>query len=200
VIRDMERKGREGSKASDPTGLLVVAFVALIVSAQAAPGAQGARATTIVGADLADGTGRAIRRANVRIVGDRVAAVGTARDVRPQDGDTVIDASGLVVAPGFIDIHNHSSGELASDPAAASQIAQGITTVVLGPDGGSPWPIGAYLEERRLKPAALNIATFVGHATVRREVMGDDYKRADGGARRSGDARGRGRSVERARV
>jgi len=133
------------------------------------------RATTIVGGELADGTGAALRSANVRIVNDRIAGVG--QDVKPLAGDTVIDATGLLVAPGFIDIHNHSANELASEPAAASQVAQGITTVVLGPDGGSPWPIGEYLDERRRSPASVNVAVMVGHATVRRLVMRDDYKR-----------------------
>jgi len=135
----------------------------------------GSRATTIVGGELADGTGAALRRANVRLVNDRIAGVG--QDVKPLAGDTVIDATGLLVAPGFIDIHNHSANELASEPAAASQVAQGITTVVLGPDGGSPWPIGEYLDERRRNPASVNVAVMVGHATVRRLVMRDDYKR-----------------------
>ena len=136
--------------------------------------AAPSRATTIVGADLADGTGSALRRANVRMVGDHIVGVG---EVRPQVGDTVINGQGLIVAPGFIDIHNHSSTGLAGDPTAETQIAQGITTVVLGPDGDSPWPIGEYLAERRKNPAAVNVAVFVGHATVRRLVMKDDFKR-----------------------
>ncbi len=111
----------------------------------------------------------------MRIAGARIVAVGR---VAPRPDDVVIDAHGLVVAPGFIDIHNHSSGELANDPAAETQVAQGITTVVLGPDGSSPWPIGEYLAERRQHPAAVNAAVMVGHATVRRLVMKDDYKRA----------------------
>src|SRR5262249_17784058 len=84
---------------------------------------------------------------------------------------------GLVLSPGFIDIHNHSAGELAGDTAAESQVAQGITTIVLGPDGSSPWPIGDYLAERRRAPSSLNVAVMVGHATVRRMVMGDDFRR-----------------------
>jgi len=150
----------------------------LLLLALAAPAARaqvGSLATTIVGGELADGTGAALRRANVRIVNDRIVAVG--QDVKPLAGDTVIDATGLLVAPGFVDIHNHSANELTAEPAAASQVAQGITTVVLGPDGGSPWPIGEYLEERRRNPAAVNVAVMVGHATVRRLVMRDDYKR-----------------------
>jgi N-acyl-D-amino-acid deacylase len=150
--------------------VIALALVGPDLAAQAPP-----RALTIVGAEVADGTGAALRRANVRIVGNRITSVGTAA---PQKGDAVVDAAGLVLAPGFIDIHNHSADGLATDTAAASQIAQGITTVVLGPDGGSPWPIGEYLDERRRNPATVNVATFVGHATVRRLVMGDDFKRA----------------------
>ena len=146
------------------------------IASRPAPRAQTpARAWTIVGGQLADGSGAPLRQANVRIAGDRIAAVGAAA---PQPGDAVVDAKGLVIAPGFIDIHNHSSSELAGDPAAESQVSQGITTVVLGPDGSSPWPIGEYLAERRRNPAAVNVAVMVGHATVRRLVMNDDYKRA----------------------
>jgi len=152
------------------TCLLLLALAAPAVRAQV-----GGRATTIVGGELADGTGAALRRASVRIVNDRIVGVG--QDIKPLAGDTVIDATGLLVAPGFIDIHNHSANELGSEPAAASQVAQGITTVVLGPDGGSPWPIGEYLDERRRNPASVNVAVMVGHATVRRLVMRDDYKR-----------------------
>jgi N-acyl-D-amino-acid deacylase len=154
-----------------PSWILLAALaLALIATPRAAD-----RATTIVGADLADGSGAALRRANVRFVNDRIVSVGS---VMPQPGDTVVDGKGLVVAPGFIDIHNHSSEGLAGNPSAETQVAQGITTVVVGPDGDSPWPIGDYLAERRRAPAAVNVAVFVGHATVRRLVMKDDFKRA----------------------
>jgi N-acyl-D-amino-acid deacylase len=149
---------------------------ALAIAAALAAHAQSVnRGWTIVGAEMADGSGAPLRRANVRFVNDRIVSVG---DVKPQKGDEVVDGKGLVVAPGFIDIHNHSSSGLADDPAAETQIAQGITTVVLGPDGDSPWPIGEYVSERRRVPSSVNVATFVGHATVRRQVMKDDYKRA----------------------
>src|SRR5205085_1818602 len=111
-----------------------------------------------------------------RFVNDRIVDVGP--EVKPAPGDAIVDARGRVVAPGFIDIHNHSAEGLAKEPAAVSQVAQGITTVVLGPDGSSPWPIAEYLAQRKKEPAAVNVAVMVGHATVRRLVMRDDYKRA----------------------
>ena len=70
-------------------------------------------------------------------------------------------------------MHNHSTEGLDTDPLAETQISQGITTVILGPDGDSPWPIGAWLDTRRKNPASLNVATLFGHATVRSKVMGD---------------------------
>ena len=79
--------------------------------------------------------------------------------------------------PGFIDVHNHSTDGLATDREAASQVSQGITTVLVGPDGSSPPSIADYLAARRSNPATVNVATLVGHATVRQQVMGDDYRR-----------------------
>ena len=151
------------------------------------------RSTVIVNAQVADGTGAPLKAANLRILGDRIENVG---NFLPRQGEDVIDARGLVLAPGFIDIHNHSIGPvdvgttasifakpndrdaaLFKDPLAETQISQGITTVVLGPDGFSVWPIGHWLDQRHQNPAALNLALLVGHATVRAEVMGTDYQR-----------------------
>ena len=119
-------------RAAVSIGCVGFAIVFGAVGASFQGGARAARATTIAGADLADGSGAALRRANVRFVNDRIVSVGS---VTPQPGDIVVDGNGLVVAPGFIDIHNHSAGGLANDPAAETQVAQGITTVVVGPDG-----------------------------------------------------------------
>lgn len=131
-------------------------------------------AFVIVNARVADGTGAPLRSANVRVAGDRIAAIGS---FEPQPGEQVLDAQGRVLAPGFIDIHNHSDDEIAEQPLAESQIAQGITSIVLGLDGGSPWPIGPWLEARRKNPPALNLAMMVGHATVREHVMKEDFRR-----------------------
>ena len=136
--------------------------------------AQQQKTFVIVGADVADGSGGPLVRANVRVIGDRIARVG---NFSPEPGEEVVDAKGLVLAPGFIDTHNHSERGLETDPLAETQISQGLTTLLLGQDGGSPWPVGEWLEKRRQNPAALNVAMLVGHATIRRKVMGDDFKR-----------------------
>ncbi|WP_291984672.1 amidohydrolase family protein [Luteitalea sp.] len=136
--------------------------------------AQESAAWMITGAQVADGTGAPLRVANVRVVGDTIASIGSDA---PQAGDRVVDGAGLVIAPGFIDVHNHSTDGIATDRAAATQIAQGITTVLVGPDGSSPPAIAAYLAARRASPATLNVATLIGHATVRTQVMGEDYRR-----------------------
>src|ERR1043165_3457764 len=115
--------------------------------------------TVIINAQVADGTGAPLRKANVRITEDRVTAIG---NFEPARGDEVIDAKGLVLAPGFIDIHNHSTEGLDSDPLATTQIAQGITTVLLGADGDSPWPIGSWLGTRRGQPGSPHLPVLVG--------------------------------------
>jgi N-acyl-D-amino-acid deacylase len=129
--------------------------------------------TLIRNATIIDGTGAAARQGSLRISGDRIQAVGT---LQPRAGERVIDATGLVLAPGFIDMHNHSD-QLDRELNASSQISQGITTILVGQDGGSQWPIAEYLAKRRAAPASLNLQTLVGHATVRKQVMGQDYKR-----------------------
>lgn len=147
-------------------------LVALALSAVA--GSTQSRTFVVTGARLADGSGGAIRAAAVRVDGDTITAVG---DVTPRPGETVIDGAGLVLAPGFIDIHNHSTDGLEKEPAAVTQVSQGITTLAVGQDGSSPWPLSGYLQRLRARPPAVNVVVFAGHATIRRQVMGDDYRR-----------------------
>jgi N-acyl-D-amino-acid deacylase len=139
---------------------------------------QASAVTAVTGAILLDGSGRApIRDSVVLIKGDTLTAVGRRGSVRIPAGARVIDARGLVLAPGFIDTHNHSDRGLDEDPAATTQVSQGITTIAVGQDGGSALPIGEYLSKLDRNPVALNVLTFVGHATLRAKVMGDDTNR-----------------------
>jgi N-acyl-D-amino-acid deacylase len=143
------------------------------LSTQSNPPAQS-RARVIVGATVIDGNGGKAYRANLRLVGDRIADIGM---FAPRPGDEVIEARGLVIAPGFIDLHNHSEDGLAREPTAASQVSQGITTLAVGPDGDSPWPVADYLAKREQQHLAVNVLAFVGHATIRELVMKTDINR-----------------------
>ena len=91
----------------------------------------------ILGGRVADGTGTPVRSADVGVAGDRIAAIGNLADA---SAARVIEASGCVVAPGFIDVHAHSDAYLLIEPDAPSKLAQGITTEVNGQCGGSGVP------------------------------------------------------------
>ncbi len=110
----------------------------------------------------------------LRIVGDRIAAVG---ELSPLPGEEVLDAKGRVLAPGFIDTHSHATGDLFEIPEALGAVSQGITTVVGGQGGDSFLPLAEYFARIEKAPAAVNVASYVGHGTLREKVLGDDFRR-----------------------
>ena len=151
-------------------------LLALLLLAGCASAPPDERVIAITGPTVVDGTGAPpFVTTAVLIRGDRIDAVGPRSTPR---GATIIDGTGLVLAPGFIDIHNHSGSGLEREPAAASQVSQGITTVVLGQDGGSALPVGDYLRSLDAKPVAVNVATFAGHTTIRSAAMNKETDRA----------------------
>ena len=136
----------------------------------------------IRGATVFDGTGATGRTVDVAVRGSRIAAMGAVLRGRTRE---TIDARGLALAPGFIDIHSHGDGTLFNDPSAESVIRQGVTTIVVGQDGGSRIPDQSGRTSfltlfRRLEalPVAVNVATMVGLGTVRRRVVGEDNRPA----------------------
>jgi N-acyl-D-amino-acid deacylase len=140
--------------------------------------AQSSDYIAITHATLIDGSSSPpVKDAVVIIRSDRITAVGPRRAVAIPAGAQIINAKGLVLAPGFIDTHNHSDRGLAEDPTAATQVSQGITTIAIGQDGGSPFPIAGYFADLERNPVSLNVLTFVGHATLRSKVMGEDTNR-----------------------
>ncbi len=156
----------------------LINFIALLSVALGGIGVGSANQTRvsirITNGTVIDGTGASRRRADMRIEGDRISEIGK---LTPRAGERVIDARGLVVAPGFIDTHSHADGGLLGDPDAETQIRQGITTAVVGQDGGSNTPLDKYFQDLEAKHVALNIASFTGHGTIRKAVLGEDYKR-----------------------
>jgi N-acyl-D-aspartate/D-glutamate deacylase len=134
-----------------------------------APAAGGDLEIVITGGTVVDGTGAPRYAADVLIRGDRIVRVAQGEDLSDQ-GDVVIDASGLVVAPGFIDHHNHVQNTIHTRPLAENFIRQGITTLIAALHSGSqPWPLAAYMDSLRIAP---NIGFFAGHTWTRREVIG----------------------------
>lgn len=131
--------------------------------------------TLVVGARLVDGTGAPARAASVRIDGDRIVAVGR---LKPTAADTIVEAHGLVLAPGFIDAHSHHDRGEFAERAMAPLLAQGVTTVVVGQDGYGSGPVAQVSARFTAKPASVNLAAYSGHGHLRDQVLGQDYKRA----------------------
>lgn len=153
---------------------LFPAFLVLAAAVAPTSGQAPAASFLITGARVVDGTGAPSRSAAVRVSGGVIREVG---DLRPQPGERVIEAGGLVLAPGFIDTHSHHDRGLVESPAALPVVTQGITTIVIGQDGSSAFPLAEALARLERAPAAVNVASYVGHGTLRRQVLGDDYRR-----------------------
>jgi N-acyl-D-aspartate/D-glutamate deacylase len=121
------------------------------------------------GGTVHDGLGGPARVADVAVTGDRIVAIAPSITER---GREEIDARGLVVAPGFIDIHSHGDGSLTRDPRAESVVHQGITTIVVGADGSSRVGIGDYFASIDALHPGCNVASMIGLGTLRGEVIG----------------------------
>jgi len=117
---------------------------------------------------IVDGSGGVVYSGDIGITADRIVALG---DLSGALGTREIDAGGLVVAPGFIDIHTHLDPILDLSECE-SHVRQGVTTALGGPDGSSPWPFGAYLDTLEQLGVGMNVGYLIGHNTVRRNVMG----------------------------
>jgi N-acyl-D-amino-acid deacylase len=166
-----------------PVNAVAVLCLALLIFYSLIPpsasfASPSSEVTVLMNVTLIDGSGGPPRRHSFVIVsGDTIQRVGKMTILKIPAGARVIDAHELMLCPGFIDTHNHSDRGFESDPSAKTQVSQGITTVAVGQDGGSELRIGEYLAQLDRKPVALNVVTFVGHATVRSAAMNDDTNR-----------------------
>jgi N-acyl-D-amino-acid deacylase len=126
----------------------------------------------IQNATIIDGTGSDGFSGSVRITNNIISAVG---DLKVLKTDSLIIGTGMVLSPGFIDTHSHHDWDTARTVDAA--ISQGITTIIVGQDGGSRSDLGHYFDSLASYPLSVNLGSYVGHNTVRATVMGDDFKR-----------------------
>ncbi len=165
-------------------------FLAILLSAGGLaaqrPAATGPFDVLITGGRVMDGTGNPAFRADVGITAGHITAIG---DLAGATAARTLDATGHIVAPGFIDIHSHAddsnrggNGTL-RDPADARRrsapnlVMQGITTVVVNQDGRSNWPISEQIATMRRLGIGPNAILLVGHGEVRRRAMGEDVRR-----------------------
>ncbi len=129
----------------------------------------------IRGGKVVDGSGNPWYHADIAIKNDRIAEIG---QLSNHEAKRVIDAHGLVVAPGFIDPHTHALRGIFEVPNAESALLQGVTTLTEGNDGSSPYPIDrhyAEIDNLRISP---NWAVFVGQGTIRQRVIGFGLRKA----------------------
>src|SRR4051812_39334461 len=119
-----------------------------------------------------DGTGNPAFFADVAVKGGRIVRVGEVTG----KGKSEIDATGLVVAPGFVDVHTHAD-ELPEQPLAENFLRMGVTSVVVGNCGGSALDVGKFYGAVEKNGVSINVTTLIGHGTVREAAMGGDFDR-----------------------
>ncbi len=160
--------------------LALILFCITLLSACEEP-APVVSSTLITNAVIYNGSGGDAFEGAVRIDGDRIIEIGA---FVPLEGETVIDAGGLVLAPGFIDTHSHHDEHLDEYRHMPGALSQGITTITRGMDGFSDisnqvlfTPLADFKSSFAAAPAAVNIASFSPHNSIRRQVLGVDNKR-----------------------
>src|SRR4051812_37925850 len=120
-------------------------------------------------ARVIDGSGNAWYRGDVAVKDGKIAAIGNLANA---SATRTIDAHERVVAPGFIDVHTHVEGGVERNPRGDNFLLDGVTTVITGNCGSSELNLTAWFDKLAKLGLGLNVATLVGHNTVRREVMG----------------------------
>lgn len=160
------------SKRLSLSGLLLIALAIPFIHRVAASPADFD--LLIKGGRIVDGTGNPWFVADLAIKDGRIAALGKLDN---QPAARVIDAQGLIVAPGFIDVHTHIEGNILTLPAAENFLRMGVTSVVTGNCGSSALKLGEWFGNLQQKGVAINIASLIGHNTVRRAGMNGDFDR-----------------------
>ena len=158
---------------------LFVTLALLGAAGVPAPSAQAQKYDLVLrGGRIVDGTGSPWYRADVAITGDTIARIAPSIT---EPARRVIDLNGLVVAPGFIDIHTHARRGIFEVPTADNYVRQGVTTLIEGPDGGSPVPLAPFLAKIAATRITPNFASFIGQGSVRSAVMGEVDRAASAG-------------------
>ncbi len=121
-----------------------------------------------------DGSGGKQLKADVAVNQDTIAAIG---DLSSATGAKEIDATGLVLSPGFIDSHSHHDRGMFEKRDMIALTSQGVTTMIVGQDGGSQFPMSTFFSRLDSTPVALNVGSYTGHNSLRRMVLGEKFQR-----------------------
>ncbi len=124
----------------------------------------------ILNGKIIDGTGNSWYHGDVGIKAGKIVLIGKLKNATSRQ---TLDAEGLFIAPGFIDVHTHIEGGELTTPTADNFIFDGVTSVVTGNCGGSNLDMAAYFRRLDSVKTSINVASMIGHNTVRRAVMGD---------------------------
>ncbi len=150
--------------------IILLSFMAIIISINNfIIQADDEHDLVIINGLIIDGSGASSYNADVAINNDRIVKIG---DISSNRAKIVIDASGLIITPGFIDPHTHAVRGIYDVPTADSSIMQGVTTLTDGNDGTSPYPINEHYQKIIDTKISVNWSVFVGQGTIRRQVMG----------------------------
>ncbi len=157
-------------------GLLVLLTTVITLAQQAQPPQPPTFDVVIRNGRVMDGSGNPWLRADIGIRGDRIVAVGKLPNAQAA---TVIDARDRLVTPGFIDVHSHAAEGLDEPQLRQAQpiLAQGVTTVVINPDGGGPVDLANQRTRLEAGGVGPNVALLIGHGSVRRAVLGGENRK-----------------------
>jgi len=148
---------------------IVLSVATLLVSCGPGP----AYDLLIINGQIVDGSGRDAYESDIAIVGNTIVAIG---ELDKAVAARVIDASGLTVTPGFIDLHNHADRNIKDHPDVENYLFQGVTTILAGNCGNSPVHFKDYSQSINESGLGLNMGLLIGHNSVRSEVMGNDNR------------------------
>ena len=154
---------------------ILLAVLVLLLSAAAMPARD--KVILIKGGLVYDGTGAEPRKADILVKGEKIVAIEA--DIPESKADNVIDATGNIVAPGFIDPHSHINRNMKKPETKENEgyLAMGVTTVLCGLCGGGPVPISEEVDLLESQGFGTNIGYFLGLGSVRKKVMGNDNRK-----------------------
>jgi N-acyl-D-amino-acid deacylase len=148
--------------------LSIMITLLMLASCQTKPPAYD---LLILDGSIIDGTGAPAYQADIAIVDNEIVKIG---ELNGSPAKRIVNADGLYVSPGFIDLHSHADRNIRTNPGAENYLHQGVTTILTGNCGSSPVDLNSYFQSVNESGLSLNMGLLIGHNAVRAEVMNND--------------------------